>query len=138
MTLSELKSRCLFQFNTDEDDLEDYEPAITGYLNDGYDQLLKALLKVHAGVYPFPMMEEEDDEPKLPEWTHGALADYATWLLYRNGNSQKQNRGSAFLQSFMSVLSELKSLSGSASYDADSGEITINDGELPQFINVYP
>lgn len=138
MTLQELKSRVLFQFNTDEDDLEDYEPAITGYINDGYDQLLKALIKIHLGTLPFEELESNEDEPLLPVWTHSAIADYATYMVYRNGNSQKQSRGQAYLASFQQMLAELKSLAASATYDPVTGEITVTEGELPQFINVYP
>lgn len=138
MTLSELKSRVLFQFNTDEDDLADYEPAITGYINDGYDKLLQAMLKAHVAVKPFFELEESDDEPLLPVWTHGALADYATWLVYRNGNSQKQQRGEAYLASFRDVERQLKQLQGVSTFDPETGAITVRQGELPQFYNVYP
>lgn len=138
MTLMELKSRVLFQYNADEDDLEEYEPAITGYINDGYDQLLDALLERHTGPSPFPVLEFEADTPKLPDWTHSSIADYATWLCYRNGNQQKQSRGQRFLESFLEMLNKLKSMRASASYDSGTGDITIDDGNYPQFFNVYP
>lgn len=137
MTLEELKARVIFQINADLDDLGDYEPHLDGYLNLGYDKLLYAMLHRHTGSEGFMVLEENDDDVMLPEWMHPAVADYATWLCYRNGNPQKQSRGMQFLNSFNEVLAEAKSLSGSASYDEETGELTITD-KPPQFFNVYP
>lgn len=138
MTLEEIKSRVIFQHNADEDDLEDYEPAITGYVNKGYDLLLDALCEHHVGVDPFPALEATTDEPKLPVWTHDAICDYATWLVYRNGNPQKQSRGHEYLANYMDTLSKLKSLAARATVDEETGEITISNKGYLKFYNVYP
>ncbi len=53
-------------------------------------------------------LEENEDEPKLPDWTHGALADWATWSLYTNGNPQKQNRGLYYRQRYDDVMKRLR------------------------------
>lgn len=66
---------------------------------------------VHVDIayYYLPApMEDAVDEPELPEWVHPYLADYATWLLYRNGNISKQNRGQAFLARFEEAMRRLK------------------------------
>ncbi len=138
MTLAELQSRVIYQVNADEDDLSDYQPHLTGYLNQGYDRLLHALVSRRVPDAPFPALTAEGDVPKLPEWTHDALADYATYLVYRNGNPQKQSRGQAFLARFLEVESECKSLSSRMAYDAETGEIIQRGRKPPQFCNVYP
>ena len=138
MTLEELKTRVIFQVNADEDDLDDYEPALTGYINRGYDRLLWALLEKHLPDGGFVALGAVTDVPKVPEWTHGVLADFATYLVYRNGNPQKQSRGERFLQSFMEVEQQLKQLAGRIeSYDDETGEFTFRK-DPPQFYHVYP
>lgn len=137
MTLEELKSRVIFQINADEDDLSDYEPHLTGYVNRGYNLLLYALVNQRVPSRLFPALDADTDTPKLPEWTHGALADYATWLCYRNGNPQKQSRGQAYLYAFQEVEAECKSASSGYSVDESTGEITEGSTLPPQFFNVY-
>ncbi len=101
MTVGEIKNAVMFQTNNDAEDVGDFLPYLLGYINDGYDRLLVAW----AGVHPeegseYLPLRLETDVPQLPEWTHPALADWATWLIYRNGNAQKQNRGYPFRAAF--------------------------------------
>lgn len=110
MTVGEIKNEVMFQTNNDIEDVEEYLPYLLGYINEGYDKLLYSYTKEHAGE-SYPMMESDDETPMLPEWSHRALADYATWLVYRNGNPQKQNRGMAFLSAFNEMVSKLNGLS---------------------------
>ena len=107
MTLQEIKEQIMFQTNNDADDLEDFEPHIVDYINDGYDRIV--VVFDHQHVDPastmYPTMENDDDDPNLPEWMHRYLTDWATWLVYRNGNPQKQQRGYAYRESFERFLS---------------------------------
>lgn len=137
MTLEELKSRVIFQVNADADDLSDYDPALTGYINRGYDLLLYALTERRLGNNPFPELSQESESPKVPIWTHNAIADYATWLIYRNGNPQKQSRGQAFLYAFNEVEAKCRELKSRMSVDEETGEITQSTKRPPQFYNVY-
>lgn len=138
MTLEELKARVIFQINADLDDLGDYEPHLDDYINEGYDRLIFALVKRHLGIAVLPFLKEDEDEPKLNDIRqHQAVADYATWLVYRNGNPQKQQRGTQFLQAFNEVLQEAKGQAGKVSFDEETGEMTIRT-DAPQFFNVYP
>lgn len=138
MTLEELKNRVIFQVNADADDLSDYEPHLTGYINRGYNLLLFALVKRRLPSTSFPELSNDKDTPKIPAWTHGALADYATWLVYRNGNPQKQSRGQAYLYAFQEVETECKAASSGYSIDGSTGEIVEGSTIPPQFYNVYP
>ena len=119
MTLGEIKYQVLFQTNNDEDDIGDYEPHIKDYINDGYDRLVKVWDKAHVAynAESYPRLTEDTDTPLTPEWTHRYLADWATWLIYRNGNPQKQNRGMAFRQSFETMLSQLADEGGKNGLD---------------------
>lgn len=121
MTLGEIKYQVLFQTNNDEDDLGDFEPHLIDYINDGYDRLVKVWDKAHvsfdAAIYS--RLDEDTDVPETPEWTHRYLADWATWLVYRNGNPQKQNRGYAFRQSFESLLSQIADEGGLGGLNPD-------------------
>ena len=114
MTLSEIKEQVMFQTNNDADDLGDYEPHINDYVNEGYERLVFAY--AHAHVDPssadYPPLEDGSDEPNLPEWTHRALTDWATWFIYRNGNPQKPQRGMAFRSSFDEILMRVASTGG--------------------------
>ena len=97
----------MFQTNNDADDLGDFLPYLMDYINEGYDRLAFAWTGEH------PEGLGETDTPLLPEWTHHAIADWATWMVYRNGNPQKQNRGYAFRNAFDEVLGRMISEGGS-------------------------
>ena len=128
MTLEAIRDRVLYQTANDADDLPDFEPHLSAYINEGYDKLLFAHKRIHAGDDPeYPILTEDSREnraPNLPEWTHQAIADYATWMVYRNGNALKQQRGMQFYQAFSEVLAKVKTRSGS--------------GTPLQFTNIYP
>ena len=119
MTLGEIKYQVLFQSNNDPDDLGDFMPHIDDYVNDGYDRMLKAWDHAHAGTDAYPRLFDDSDTPLTPEWTHRYLADWATWLVYRNGNPQKQNRGYPFRESFERMLSQIASEGGAAGLNED-------------------
>lgn len=138
MTLGEIKNEVMFQTNNDAEDVGDFLPALTDYINDGYDRLVNVWAGEHvdseSADWP-PLRELETAEepgpniPKTPEWTHRYLADWATWLVYRNGNPQKQQRGYAFRENFLNLLSRI----------ADEGGINgLNeDGTRKKYKNFY-
>lgn len=136
MTLEEMKARVIFQINADIDDLGDYEPHMDGYINTGYDKLLFALMNMHLKDGPFDELVEDYDFPKLPEWMHPAITDFATWLVYRNGNPQKQSRGMRFLESFQEVLMQVKSMAGKYAWDDELGALVQLSNTTPQFFNI--
>ena len=123
MTLAEIKNQIMFQTNNDEDDIDDFLPHLVDYINDGYDRMVKVWTKSHAPQDEYPFLEEDDDEPNLPEWTHRYICDWATWLVYRNGNPQKQNRGMAFRSAFEEVLSKIAGDGGAAGIDENGNQI---------------
>ena len=110
MTLAEIKADVMFQTNNDVEDLDEFEPYIVNYVNAGYEQLVDAYMDKHVGyadgdVIP---LSGANDVPELPDYAHYGLVDYATYLVYRNGNSVKQNRGMAFYSSFAELIPKLK------------------------------
>ena len=120
MTLDAIRAQVMFQTNNDREDLPDFEPHLLDYINEGYDLLVLNFTGEHVRTdsddYP-PLGVEHigaDGEPyvpitpNLPEYAHRALADYATYMVYRNGNAVKQNRGMAFYSAFLQVASQLK------------------------------
>jgi len=107
VTFKEIKDQVMFQTNNDADDIEDYLPHVNDYVNDGYDRLVKVWTKNHIPQGEYPRLEADEDVPNLPEWTHRALCDWATWLVYRNGNPQKQNRGLYFRDSFIEIMNKI-------------------------------
>ena len=123
MTLAEIKNQIMFQTNNDAEDVEDYLPHLVDYINDGYDRLVKVWTKSHTPQEEYPRLNEDEDVPNIPEWTHRALCDWATWLVYRNGNPQKQQRGRAYYEMFMMVLSQLSDEGGLAGLNEDGTNI---------------
>lgn len=111
MTLLELQDYVLFQTNNDTDDLGDFTPYINGYINEGYDRLVEAYAKDHIGE-EYPALNAPDMAPNLPEWTHLAIAYWATWLIYRNGNPNKQQRGLQFRASAEEIKAKVLSSGG--------------------------
>ena len=109
MNLLELKRQVLYQTGNDADDLGDFQPHLTDYLNEAYDRLLMAWKGVHAGDDgEYPLLRHDKSEPELPSWSHRALADFAAWLVYRNGSAPKQNRGFLFRKAFEETESRLR------------------------------
>lgn len=119
MTFIEIKEQVMFQTNNDADDLEDYLPHLDDYVNDGYDRLVKVWTKSHTPQADYPRLSADTDEPNLPEWLHRPLCDWATWLVYRNGNPQKQQRGYAFKSAFEEILAKIADEGGAAGLNED-------------------
>lgn len=114
MTLDAIKTQVMYQTNNDKDDLPDFEPHLTDYINEGYDILVMNYTGQHVASdsAEYPPLFGNLDVPKLPEYAHRGLVDYATYMVYRNGNAVKQNRGMAFYSAFMDILGKLKYESG--------------------------
>lgn len=110
MDFASLRSHVLFETGHDAEDLGDFLPHLDAYLNEGYDRLVMA----HAGVHvsadsrSYPPLCHDRSLPRLPHWAHRAIADWAVWLIYRNGSAQKQNRGYVFRQSFEAAERRLR------------------------------
>ncbi len=121
MTLAEMKAHVMFQSNNDAEDVGDYLPSLLSYLNDGYDRLVKVWTKSHMEQDEYPWLSEDTDEPNLPEWLHPYICDWATWLVYRNGNPQKQNRGRAYYEAFMEAVSKISGEGGLSGIDPETG-----------------
>ena len=109
MELREIRAQVLFQAGSDQEELGEYLPHLRDYINDGYDRLMLAFRGVHVGMdQEYPPLEHDRSLPDLPAWAHSALADWATWMLYRSGSAQKQARGYAFRASFEAVEARLR------------------------------
>lgn len=123
MTLSEIQEQVMFQTNNDADDLGDFTPHINDYINEGYDRIVAVWDNAHVPSTNYPRLDIESDEPNIPAWIHRYLADWATWLVYRNGNPQKQNRGMAYRASFMDALAKLSDGGGKAGVNEDGSQV---------------
>ena len=123
MTLSEIQEQVMFQTNNDADDLGDYTPHIDDYINEGYDRIVILWDNKHVPCTDYPRLENSSDEPNLPEWIHRYIADWATWLIYRNGNPQKQQRGMQFRYAFEELLNKISGMGGKNGLDSDGNPI---------------
>lgn len=103
MNLGAIKEAVMFQTDNDRADLGDFMPFLLSYINEGYDRLMYVWKHEH----PYPLLVHDADQPQLPEWAHNALVDWATYMIYRNGNGMKQQRGMAYLSSYNSIRGRL-------------------------------
>ena len=131
MTLDEIKNQIMFQTNNDAEDIDDYLPHVVDYINDGYDRIVRVWSKNHLPNTDYPKLSANTDTPLVPEWTHRARCDWATWLIYRNGNPQKQNRGRAYYESFMAVLSQIADEGGKDGLNEDGTQ-----KQYKNFVNI--
>jgi hypothetical protein len=131
MTLSEIQEHIMFQTNNDADDLGDFTPHINDYINEGYDRIVVVWDNQHVPSEKYPQLENDTDVPNLPEWIHRFIADWATWLIYRNGNPQKQNRGQAYRYAFEEMLSKLSGMGGANGLNEDGSQ-----KKYKNFINI--
>ena len=135
MTLQEIKEQVMFQTNNDADDLGDFEPHMDDYVNEGYDLLVEAVYGTHLGEKYAPLAGNAA-EPSLPAWMHRGLVDYATWLVYRNGNLVKQNRGVAYRAAFDQLVSKARLWAASQTNGkTDAYGRPVAPGK---FYNIYP
>lgn len=106
LTVSEIKRLVMFQTNNDAEDLGDFQPFLMDYINEGYDLAAMAYAGQHVTEESeqFPRLRHDRSVPELPVWLHRAIADWATWLVYRNGNSGRQKRGLPFRQTAQELL----------------------------------
>lgn len=125
MTVAEIKNMVMFQTNNDVDDLADYIPYLSTYIDEGYDRLVDAWTDSHADSdnEDYPPLTSDKSVPATPEWTHKGIADWATWCVYRNGSAPKQSRGQAFRSAFEELLLKIK---------ADGGA----NGKVKNFFNI--
>ena len=49
-------------------------------------------------------LENDSDEPMLPDWAHSAIVDYICYRHLLNGNMAKQQRGQQYLSRFYDVM----------------------------------
>ncbi len=103
MTFKDLQELVMTQIGYDVEDLADYATQIKQYLNEGYYKLHEK----YDGYNPDAELSADADEPDLPDRSHGALADYATYRMYMTGNAQKQNRGAPFLAQYREMANDL-------------------------------
>ena len=120
MTVLEIKNLIMFQTNNDADDLGDYLPHITSYINDAYDRASMAYANEHVSTdsETYLPLNHDKSSPAVPDWMHRAIADWATWLIYRNGNQNKQGRGVVFRNSAEEVFARAR--------NANAGKYFIN------------
>lgn len=114
MKLGDIEALVMFQTNNDIDDLGDFKPYVVSYINDAYYRMVEAYHKEKIDTADYPRLYSFKDEPKIPEYLHQALADWATWMVYRNGNTQKQSRGAQYKYSFDEALRKVLSDGGKA------------------------
>ena len=131
MTLTDLQEHVMFQTNNDADDLEDFMPHLDDYINEGYDKVSMIWANRHVPSEDYPRLKSGTDTPLLPEWIHRYIADWETWLVYRNGNPQKQNRGRAYWESFQGLLSKIADAGGVNGLDENG-----NPKKYKNFINI--
>lgn len=112
MTYAEIRGMAMFQTGNDTADYTEYEPSLGAYINEGYGKLLYAYDKTRVGDETSPALAKDTDAPGIPEHAHRAIADYATYMLYRNGSPERQRRGAPYYQQFYEVLSGLAQQSG--------------------------
>lgn len=112
MNLAALKSFVMFQTSNDPEDVGDFMPYLLQYINNGYDQVVNAYDAQHVPSEDYPALRLDSDEPLLPEWMHTMIADWATYMVYQNGNPQKQSRGYQFRTQAEGVLAKVRAEGG--------------------------
>ena len=129
MNLLEMKQQIMFQTNNDADDLGDFLPHLTDYINEGYDMLVNAWCGEHVSEDSddYTPLKNDRSSPSLPVWTHRAIVDWATWLIYRNGNAGKQNRGYAYRTSAERVVSNIRGTMGSGRHTGSDAGLYITN-----------
>lgn len=128
MTVKQLKDMVMIQTNNDLADITEYETQVLSYLNEGHTKLYEK----YMGEVPATPLANDADESSLPGHMHRYIADWATWRMYMNGNTARQQRGLPFRQSFDAFLSDVKRGGGIT----DAEKLAARNASL-RFINLY-
>lgn len=139
MNLAEIKAAIMHQTNNDADDLGDFLPFLVDYINEGYDRLVHAFAEQHvsADSDEYTPLKNDKSAPNLPDWLHRYVADWATWLVYRNGNAQKQNRGYAYRNAFLEVEARLRGMTlAEKGFDESSAVAKAANNKKRYFFNL--
>lgn len=59
-------------------------------------------------IVPFPPLDRDEDEPRIPEHAQPVLADYICYSVLLNGNAAKQSRAMAYLQRFEQIARSIR------------------------------
>ena len=139
MNLADIKSAIMHQTNNDADDLGDFLPYLVDYINEGYDRLAYAYAGQHVSSdsSDYTPLKNDRSTPNLPEWLHRSIADWATWLVYRNGNTQKQNRGFAYRNYFLEIEAKLTGMTlAEKGFSETSQEVQAANAKKRYFYNL--
>jgi hypothetical protein len=111
MTLDNIIDAALLQLQRDADDLslDEYAAALKLYINQGYFELLRAR-EGDAGT--FDSLVDGTQVPRLPEWAHHALADFATYKALSCGSAARQARAKVFRGEYERVLTRMSEARG--------------------------
>jgi hypothetical protein len=118
VTLKDIKEFVMSQTGNDVADVTEYMPFLLEYINEGYDRLVYATAREHiaADSESYPPLADDADTPNLPIWAHLAIANWATWCVYRNGNPSKQSRGVQFRAAAEETATQIRGGSNTASF----------------------
>lgn len=61
-----------------------------------------------TALVTYPDMTDDNEEPKLPLWAHGALADYACYRYLSNGNMAKQSKAQFYMQRYLTQMERIR------------------------------
>lgn len=61
-----------------------------------------------VALVTYPDMVEGSEEPRLPGWSHAALADYACYRYLSNGNMAKQSKAQFYLQRYLMQMERIR------------------------------
>lgn len=114
MTVGEIKNLIMTQTNNDVEDLGEFLPYLMDYINEGYDKVVYAWDEKHIDTDEeiYTPLHNDSDIPCVPEWTHKAIADWASWLIFRNGNQARQNKGYPFRMAAEEVCAKIMNEGG--------------------------
>lgn len=118
MKMIEIENMAMAQAGEDPEDLSERLPYMAVWVNEGYRRLLVARYG-ERGADAREMLSGNNDEPDLPEWVHGALADWGAYRLLITGSASRQGRAGAFLSAFESARMRLLSEAEAGLYDED-------------------
>lgn len=120
----------MFQAMGDAEETEALSPYVDQYLNEGYERLAA----MYGAGTPAPLTRKAD-QPTLPEWMHPAIADFAAWMLLRNGNPQRQARGMQFRAAYEEAAARIRREGGLSQREA-AGRVGVTESTLRNWLRM--
>ena len=115
MTKQQIRQKALYWIGAESWDGDEFAP----HLDDAIEEA-RGEMELAAGR-EWPQALSDNESPDAPVWAQDAMAEYAAYMMLRNGSPDKRERAAAHYARFHQAVSRVR----------------MKDGETVEFTGIY-